>query len=78
MKEAAAALNLPLARTPVTLRQIYADAPGQGALVWKLGARGSDAAAELAALFTELFPDIPVRVPRHQVRTTRIAKARGS
>src|SRR5579872_2913208 len=39
MKEAAAALNLPLTRTSVLLRQIYADAPGQGKLVWGLGAR---------------------------------------
>src|SRR6185369_10996248 len=40
MKDAAAALNLPLAKTALTLRQIYADAPGQGAVVWQLGARG--------------------------------------
>ena len=71
MKEAAAALDLPLARTPVTLRQIYADAPGQGALVWNLGVRGNDAAAELESLFAELFPDLPAR-PK-----PRAAKARG-
>src|SRR6202158_4179389 len=33
MKEAARALELPLAETAITLRQIYADAPGQGAVV---------------------------------------------
>lgn len=33
MKDAAAALNLPLADTAMILRQIYADAPGQGAVV---------------------------------------------
>ena len=38
MKDAAAALELPLAKTAVTLKQIYADAPGQGAVVWRLGA----------------------------------------
>ena len=38
MKDAAAALNLPLAKTALTLRQIYADAPGQGAAVSDLGA----------------------------------------
>ena len=37
MKDAAAALELPLAKTALTLRQIYADAPGQGAVVWHLG-----------------------------------------
>ncbi len=39
MKDAAMALDLPLASKAMTLRQIYADAPGQGAVVWKLGSR---------------------------------------
>ena len=30
--------RLPLASTAMILRQVYADAPGQGAVVWKLGA----------------------------------------
>jgi chromosome partitioning protein len=53
MKDAAAALHMPLAKTALTLRQIYADAPGQGAVVWNLGARGRDAAAEMRAFFRE-------------------------
>jgi chromosome partitioning protein len=57
MKDAATALHLPLAKTALTLRQIYADAPGQGAVVWQLGARGRDAAAEVQALFREVLPD---------------------
>lgn len=57
MKDAAAALELPLAKTALTLRQIYADAPGQAAVVWQLGARGSEAAAEVEALFRELLPE---------------------
>src|SRR5438876_3684421 len=57
MKDAAAALELPLAKTSLTLRQIYADAPGQAAVVWKLGARGSEAGAEVDALFREVLPD---------------------
>ena len=44
MKDAAAALNLPLASNAMTLRQIYADAPGQGAVVWDMGTRARDAA----------------------------------
>src|SRR5579862_8956019 len=44
MKDAAAALNLPLASRAMILRQIYADAPGQGAVVWNMGSRGYDAA----------------------------------
>ena len=57
MKDAAAALELPMAGTALTLRQIYADAPGQGAVVSHLGARGRDAANEVEALFRELLPD---------------------
>src|SRR5579884_1821801 len=57
MKDAAAALELPLAVTALTLRQIYADAPGQGALVWQLGARAREAADEVRALFREVLPD---------------------
>ena len=30
MKEAASALHLPMAKTALILRQIYADAPGRG------------------------------------------------
>ena len=57
MKDAAAALNLPLAKTAMILRQIYADAPGQGAVVGTLGARARDAAGEVDQLFRELLPD---------------------
>ena len=57
MKDAAAALELPLAKAALTLRQTYAVAPGQGALVWGLGARGREAAGEVEALFRELLPD---------------------
>lgn len=58
MKEAAAALELPLAPVPVVLRQAYADAPGQKALVWELGSRGREAANELDALFGHLLPSV--------------------
>jgi chromosome partitioning protein len=57
MKEAAAALHLPLAKTAMILRQIYADAPGQGAVVWNLGARAREAADEVNHLFREILPD---------------------
>lgn len=57
MKDAAAALELPLAKTALTLKQIYADAPGQGAVVWRLGSRGKEAANEVEALFREVLPD---------------------
>jgi chromosome partitioning protein len=57
MKEAAAALDLPLAKTPLTLKQIYADAPGQGTVVWRMGSRGKDAAVEIDTLFREVLPE---------------------
>jgi chromosome partitioning protein len=57
MRDAAAALNLPLAKTPLILRQVYADAPGQGAVVGRMGTRAKEAAAEVDALFRELLPD---------------------
>jgi len=57
MKDAAAALNLPLASTAMILRQIYADAPGQGEVVWHLGARATEAATEVYQLFHEILPE---------------------
>lgn len=57
MRDAAAALALPLASTAMTLRQIYADAPGQNAVVWNMGAPGREAAAEIDAIFREILPD---------------------
>jgi len=56
MKDAAAALSLPLASTAMILRQIYADAPGQGSVVWDMGARARDAADEAGQLFREILP----------------------
>lgn len=56
MKDAAAALELPMAKTALTLRQIYADAPGQGAVVWHLGSRGREASNEVLALCHEILP----------------------
>ncbi len=56
MKRAAVTLGLPVAQTALTLKQIYADAPGQGTVVWRLGARGREAAKEIEALFREVLP----------------------
>ena len=57
MKDAAAALGLRMAKTALTLKQIYADAPGQGAVVWNMGARGREAAQEVQAFFREVLPE---------------------
>jgi chromosome partitioning protein len=61
MKEAAASLELPMAKTPLILRQVYADAPGQGEVVANLGARGKDSAAEISRLFAEILPHVGVK-----------------
>ncbi|HLO39992.1 MAG TPA: ParA family protein [Phycisphaerales bacterium] len=57
MREAAAALKLPLATTAMTLRQVYADAPGQGQVVWEMGNRAADATKEVELLCAELVPE---------------------
>ena len=57
MRQAAEALKLTLAATPITLRQAYADAPGQSSLVWRMGTREREAAREIGALFRELLPE---------------------
>ena len=56
MKNAARDLKLPVADSAMTLRQIYADAPGQATLVWRMGTRGKEATLEIEKLFKELFP----------------------
>lgn len=58
MKAAAKSLGLPMAHTALILRQIYADAPGQGKVVSKLGSKGFEAAHEIDSLFRELLPDV--------------------
>lgn len=57
MRQAADALKLTLAATQVTLRQAYADAPGQSTLVWRMGLREQEAANEIITLFRELLPE---------------------
>jgi chromosome partitioning protein len=70
MKEAAAALHLPMASTPLILRQVFADAPGQGAVVGKLGSRAHEAAHEVDKLFREILPNA------YGTRVVRAATAR--
>jgi chromosome partitioning protein len=69
MKDAAAALELPMAKTALTLKQIYADAPGQGAVVWQLGARGRDASDEVKTLFREVLPDAYASAAHRKAKT---------
>jgi chromosome partitioning protein len=57
MRDAAAMLRLPVAKIALTLRQVYADAPGQGVVVWQLGARAREASRQIQQLFRELLPE---------------------
>jgi chromosome partitioning protein len=57
MLDAASALRLPVAKTALTLRQVYADAPGQHVVVWQLGARAREASRQIRSLFRELLPE---------------------
>ena len=57
MFEAASALQLSLTSTAATLRQAYADAPGQASFVWERGYAAREAADEIDRLFQELLPE---------------------
>ena len=61
-----------MAKTPMILRQIYADSPGQGAVVWRMGARGREAAEEMKRIFSEILPEAKARrrKPKQQPRAT--------
>ena len=70
MIEAAEALQLPLARTPLVLRQVYADAPGQGSVIWQMASRKRDVKFEAHRLFEEILP-AAVRKPHRKKNSTR-------
>jgi len=75
MKDAAAALHLPLATTAMILRQVYADAPGQGAVVWKLGSRARKAGHEVKQLFREILPKAVARKQAKSAGSKRLVSA---
>jgi chromosome partitioning protein len=47
-------LDIPAASNTIGLRQAYADAVGQGSVVWRLGVSAAPAAEEVHRLFTEI------------------------
>ena len=75
MKEAAAQLKLTVAKTAIVHRQVYADAPGQGAFVWGLGARGREAGEEIRSLFREVLPSRKLLTKRKS-RPNRVKAAK--
>lgn len=77
MKDAAAALHLPLTQRAMILRQVYADAPGQGAVVWGMGARAKDAADEIEAIFREIVPEAMGKRVGKEKKIKRIGGSHG-
>ncbi len=76
MRAAAQALKLDLAETSVSLRQAYADAPGQGTFVWNMGYSAKEATREIEQLFAEIVPDaISDNVVSFDRKKTTAAKA---
>jgi len=63
--ETAKSLEIP-ASSGLRLRQAYADAAGQGSVVWRLGPRAQDAANEIQTLFKELISYEPVAPEIHE------------
>jgi chromosome partitioning protein len=67
-KEQIEAYDVAVASRVMTYRQIYADAPGQGKLVWDMHEEDPRAAVaateELHAIFAELFGDLARPAPR--------------
>lgn len=68
MTAAAEELKFPLASVPLTLRQAYADAPGQATVVGRMGAEAARAASEVDRLFREVLPEA---VARRRVTSAR-------
>jgi hypothetical protein len=56
LQAVASKLDIPVASATIGLRQSYADAVGQGSVVWHLGVSAAPAAQELNRLFTEIVP----------------------
>ena len=70
MREATTALELDLAKTPIVLRQIYADAPGQQQVIQDMGKRSEAATKELNLLFEEILEYV---APMHGVKPLKVA-----
>jgi chromosome partitioning protein len=75
MRDAAVELGLRITGPALTLKQIYADAPGQGSVVWRMGTRGKEAAAEVRELFEGLLPNaVRGRKTRREAKPEQVAE----
>lgn len=74
--DAVHSLGFPVLRVVIAQRTAYADAPGAGSVVDRLGPSARDAAAEIEALFLEIFgPWIPTE-PVVEILADELAQAR--
>jgi chromosome partitioning protein len=48
-------IGIPMVKTAIHMRQVYADAPGQDTTVFAMGTRGKDAVEELNRVFQEVM-----------------------
>jgi chromosome partitioning protein len=48
---------------------VYADAPGQGVVVWQLGTRAREASRQIRSLFRELLPQAEKRHAKKKTTT---------
>ena len=76
MQDVAAGLRLPVAKTSLTLRQVYADAPGQGAVVWHFSARAREASRQIQQLCRELVPEANKLAKSKRSRPDRFAQVK--
>jgi chromosome partitioning protein len=53
--EVAAELGIPVAKTPIRFRQVYAECRGLGKTVFQMGYKGKEAADDFRTLFAEVF-----------------------
>jgi len=54
LTEQAQSIGIPVAKSSLHLRQVYADAPGQRSFVWRMGKKAEIATEEINALFQEV------------------------
>lgn len=74
MRSAAQALQLPMVKTPLTIRQAVADAPGQATFTWKMKTAGSRiSAAEMQDIFIEILPEAAAK-KKNSNRRNKAAK----
>ena len=78
MREAADELGYPLANAMIRQRQVYAQAPGQGTVLWRMGKKAEKAAIEMDAFFRELLPGIETKKPTRIQKLVRAKRARST